>query len=174
MDEDGNNASSYTAERHVARKHFSIELDGHECALADLLALERSEAVTTAMQHAEVDRQIESVPSMQFVTTKLATAKATKAHAENGIAADVSKAWPEAMAAVTHPIHVKASIRIVRPLQWLGGMLANLWKLKGAQSNIANHRDVTMVDQDAKVYGAHNRATTFDVVRRIVFPTALL
>ena len=77
------------------------------------------------------------------------------------------------MAAATHPIHVKAAVRIDRNLHWRGGMLGELWKLKGPQSWIRSYRDVTMVEQDAKPYGAHNGPTSIDVVRRIVLPTAL-
>ena len=126
-----------------------------------------------SMKHKDVVRQLDSIPSVQFITASLASAKAKKANAESRLAADVSKAWPEAMAAITHPIHVKASVRIDRPLHWRGGMLAELWKAKGSTSSILNFRDVTMVDQEAKTLGQHNRTNSIDVVRKIVLQTAL-
>ena len=125
------------------------------------------------MKYRDVVRQLNAIPSVQFVTSSLASAKAKQANAELRLAADVSKAWPEAMAAVTHPIHVKAAVRIDRPLHWRGGMLAELWKSKGLRSWILNFRDVTMVDQLAKTYGSHNRSNSIDVVRNLVLPTAL-
>ena len=37
-------------------------------------------------------------------------------------------------------------------LQWLGGCLMELWKLKGAKACILNYRDITLADDEGKLF----------------------
>ena len=133
--------------------------------MAGILREERAKAITIANKFGNVVRQINSVPTMQYTNSRNATAKGLKAHAESRLAANINQARPGAMATAFHPLLVNSAIKIDRPLHWRGGMLSELWKMKGSQSTIINFRDTTKVDQDAKLYGGHNRRASMETIK---------
>ena len=71
---------------------------------------------------------------------------------------DIHKAFPVAIAALYHPIHVKAALRIEEPIQWKGSALATLWKGKGSTTVIDNHRELHIAPTDGKQYEASIRS----------------
>ena len=75
---------------------------------------------------------------------------------------------PKAIAAAYHPIHVKASMRIEAPTQWVGGCLANLYKGKGSTTGIENHRDATVACTDGKQFGSHLRTNLIAPMRELI------
>ena len=119
-DEDGINVQSSTAEKQVVRRHFARALNGTETSLAAILDTERREAVENAAKYRSVIRQLESIPALQFVTTKNASSKPNKGNGESCLAADVDKCCPSALAQASHPLQVKSAIYLDRPLQWRG------------------------------------------------------
>ena len=46
-------------------------LDGYKTSMVAILTAERMEAVDIAIKYSTVDRQAESIPSLQFVTVKM-------------------------------------------------------------------------------------------------------
>ena len=96
--------------KQLVRRHFAGALNVSETSLAAILDTERCEAVTNAAKYRYVNRQIDSVPTLQFVTTRNASSKPTKGNGESCLAADVDKCWPSALAQASHPLQVKAAI----------------------------------------------------------------
>ena len=106
-------------------------LHGAVTSLAAILDEERAECVAYALQMSKVERTLNDTPSMTFVTRTNAAAKLDKAHGESCVGAEVNRCWPIEVAKLTHPLHVKSTMNISRPLKWRGGMLGELWKCQG-------------------------------------------
>ena len=51
--------------------------------------------------------------------------------------------------------------------------MMELWKSKGSQSLIANYRDITACDQDAKTLGSHDRISVLQATGSMLIPTAM-
>lgn len=64
-------------------------------------------------------------------------------------------------------------MRIEQPIQWLGGRLATLWKVRGSMAYITNHRDITITCVGANQYASHTRAGLFSPPRHIVGRSSL-
>ena len=89
---------------------------------------------------------------LPYVTRRHVAAKVSKGHGEGVVAPDAHICWPIQMARLTHPLHVESAIYISMALQWRGGQLAELWKMKGSQAFIKYVRDITLYEEDAKMY----------------------
>eukprot|EP00973_Karenia_brevis_P014743 2013288-Karenia_brevis.AAC.1 len=87
--------------------------------------------------------------------------------------AEVHKLLPDVMAVLLHPLHVKSSLTIRRPLQWKGGQLMNLWKGKASPSLIKNHRDVMLADHDGKVFSSLQRSELMPSVSKLIKRTQM-
>ena len=129
--------------------------------------------MATAVRSASIVKIVEAIPTKQYTVMRHAAAKAGAGVGEALVAPEVHKAWPLEMARLTHPIHVKSTVFISRPIQYRGGQLMELWKKKGSRSLMSSQRDVTLCDEDSKVLGGHNRSSVMPVVRSIVSPTAM-
>ena len=173
INDDGNFAQSSTEERGIVENHFCRLLKGIHEALKAVLVRERQEAVQWAASHADVVRCIESIPALQEVTSRHASAKASKGIGEGCLGPDAHKCYPEAIGRLMHPVHVKSCVFISRPLQFRGGQLQELWKKKKARSQITSFREVLLCDEDAKVLGGHNRQVSFPCVREMVSEAAM-
>jgi hypothetical protein len=61
--------------------------------------------------------------------------------------------FPEEMARIQFPLVLKSFVRVQPPLQWKGGMLCELCKMKGSPSSCGNYRDVMLADDAGKAVG---------------------
>ena len=75
MDQDGEFAITYAAERRIVQNHFRILLNGITSSLAAILCSEREQMVQVAVNKSTIVRRIEAIPSKQFVVRRHAAAK---------------------------------------------------------------------------------------------------
>ena len=155
--EPGVPATSYVEECNVVRCKFASLLHGQTMAYEDVVLAERRSASARACKHSDISLDLDAIPSVTQLTRRHAAVKALKGVGESRIGGEAHKLLPHAMAFVLHPLHTKVAVSLRRPLQWNGGQLMTLWKAKGARANIDNHRDITLADQDSKIFGAHLR-----------------
>ena len=59
-------------------------------------------------------------------------------------------------------------VRLLVPLQWKGGMLTELYKNKGPQSDISSYRDIFLGDYDGKGFTKIIRKTLLPMASNIV------
>ena len=119
---------------------------------------QRSQMAERAAMNSTVCRQLGAVPALSFIQKKNASVNQYKAISDNRMGPDIQKAFPAAMAALYHPIHVKSALRIEEPIQRKGSALATLWKGKGSTTVIANHRELHIAPTDGKQYEASIRS----------------
>ena len=148
-------------------------LSGEICKLEDILNDGRQQAFSYAAKHATIVRCRDAIPTMQYVVGKHSAAKIGNGFGESLVMSDAHKTWPIELARLSHPMHVKATVYIARPLQYRGGMFQELWKKKGARSAIVSHREIMLDDPDGNVLRSHNRLSIIAVVRSSVTPTAM-
>ena len=93
---------------------------------------ERATEVAEAKKHSTIVRRLEAIPVGQYVVKQHAAAKTGKGFGEGLVTSDAHKCWPLELARMSHPMHVKASVYIARPLPFRGGLLQELWEEKRA------------------------------------------
>ena len=79
------------------------------------------------------------------------------AHGKNGtgeivVGGEAKKLLALALATVTHPLHVKASMYLRLPFHWLGGCLQELYKGRGTRASILSYREVTLAYDEGKAF----------------------
>ena len=95
-----------------------------------------------AERNATVIKHASDIPTKAFVVERHAASKADTGVGEPLAASSVHKAWPLEMAKLTHPMHIKSSIHIARPLQSRGAMLMGLWK-ENDRFRASNHSEMS-------------------------------
>ena len=118
-------------------------------------------------------RDLASVPSVVAINRAHVDLTALNGIGESCIGGVAHNLLPHEMTALLHPVHVKESMYIRRPLQNNGGQLHTLWKMKGSQALINNHRDITLSDQDSKVSGRAVRSQTIPATKVITAESQL-
>eukprot|EP00959_Pyramimonas_sp_CCMP1952_P360680 7554071-Pyramimonas_sp.AAC.1 len=71
---------------------------------------------------------------------------------------ELFKAAPLECARLFHPLVFKSVLAVQPPLQWKGGHLFELYKDKGAMTDIPSYRDVTICEAASKSLPSHARA----------------
>eukprot|EP00973_Karenia_brevis_P022138 3045717-Karenia_brevis.AAC.1 len=168
---DGRPAASYHDEQILVRDHFGKLLKAHPSQFADMVARDRADALFHACEHATVTRQLDVLPSIDYLTRKYAGASPLKGVGELAYGCELHKLLPHTMAFITHPLHVKTALTVRAPVQWMGGQITHLWKKKGDMKAIKNHRDITLADCDGKDFGGHLRGCLLPAVERMTVPT---
>ena len=70
-------------------------------------------------------------------------------------------------------MHVKVSLRLEHPIQWLGSALATLFKGKGSSSLIAHYREVHIAQHDGKIFDANTGTQLIDPLAAIKLSQAI-
>jgi hypothetical protein len=141
----------------IIRVYFEKQLDGRTVPFEDLVLEERKCLFHEASVLGDFSLDLECIPSLPSITRAHSAIKPLKGIGENAIGGEAYKLLPLETSKLLHPLHVKAAAQISYPIQWAGGQLHTLWKSKGSQSLISNHRDITLTCQDAKVAGRYLR-----------------
>ena len=75
------------------------------------------------------------------------------------------KEFPDEVAQLQFPLVIKSFVRVQPPLQWKGGMLSELFKMKGSPSSCGNYRDILLADDAGK--------SVFKLIRQRLLPYAV-
>ena len=158
LDPQGVPAASDFDERTIVKKHFQGKLEAADYTFGGMIDDDRAECASRAPELAAVEKSLVAIPSLTAVVHRHAHAK-YNGMGKVPLGGEVKRLLPRTIAAMVHPLHVKAAIFIRLPVHWLGGCIQELWKGKGSRSLIAQYRDITLADLDGKVFGAFVRAS---------------
>ena len=92
------------------------------------------------------------VPARSHLRAAYVKLKRGTGHGEDAIPNEAFIAAPDEMAALFHPIWMKATLRLQHPVLWKGGMLSELWKGKGSAANCDNSRGIVVSDSSGKSF----------------------
>jgi hypothetical protein len=152
VDDKSRPAQSLRDERILFRGHFADLLGGTPCKFEYLV---RQDRFVNSSRHDGVDplclpKCIPSVPDLIMLFNSYANGKG---FGEGRICTDVFKKFSKHLAVYYFPLYVKTFVRVQPPLQWKGGLLAELFKGKGSPSMRGNYRDVLLADDSGKAVG---------------------
>ena len=92
-------------------------LEGESTTVQMHIEDQRSQMVERAVMNSTVCRALGAVPALSFIQKKNAGVNQYRAIIDNRMGPDIHKAFPAAMAALYHPIHVKSALHIEEPRQ---------------------------------------------------------
>ena len=148
---DGLPSSSHRAERQVVQEHFGGKLHAHASTMCEVIDEEREYARVALPSRAAVAKSLDAVPTLTFCVSKNAKGR-LRGTSDIVIGGEVGRLVPRSYAAALHPLHVKTSMYMRNPVQFLSNVLHELWKGSGAQSNVEMYRDISLVDGDGKTF----------------------
>ena len=152
-DDQGNPATSYTYEREVFRQHFSNLLGGTTMQFAEAIQKERNyytQRMHVPMRDAP---RASSIPTPSEIMKLIGVSKFKKAVGEDLLGGEIFGKCRYEMAKLFHPLFVKSILQVRPPMQYRGGMAAELYNGKGPQSDTSSYRDVCLADFSAKIFG---------------------
>jgi len=167
---DGVISQTYREEREAFREHFSSLMHGRSMDFKDVVAIDRSNT-RDRYGDLELENIWMSIPSFTDVVSFGLDAKVGKAPGENRIIGSVHRVFAIALAYMYYPLVVKTFIRIQPPIQYKGGMIYEIYKLKGAHHLCKSFRDVLLANDSGKHVGKHVRSNLLPRARSLVHKT---
>jgi len=165
--DDGLVAGTKFQDKLVFREHFASQLGGSECLLSDLVVndLNSLSMHDRAAPYPPSDGILDSLPGLNGLAQYFALAS-KGAFGEDKCPGKISKKIPRLMAAFYYPLVFKTFCRLQPPIQWMGGILHELFKNKGSSAVRGNYRDILLGNVDGKCVTKH--------VRSILVPVAFI
>ena len=95
---------------------------------------ERTHAAGAAAELALVNKSWDAMPALGAVILRHSKAKLNGA-GELPLSGEAKALFPQTMSRIMHPLHTKAALYVRLPVQFTGGCVQELWKLKGSKSS---------------------------------------
>ncbi|CAE7241226.1 Pol [Symbiodinium sp. CCMP2592] len=94
------------------------------------------------MEQSEITWKCEWLPSLTDFESLMRRVKPGKAGGLDGLPSDLLAACPTGMSQITYPLYLKSLLTFRQPIQWRGGVLFELFKRSGMQSQVESHRSI--------------------------------
>ena len=151
VDDFGVPAQSLHDERVLFRDHFSELLGGTTCLFEHLVVKDRT---VSSSRYDDISHEClhKCIPSISDVVMQFNSLVKGKGFGESRVCTDVYKRFSSCMAVYYYPLYTKSYIRIQPPLQSKGGLLVELFKMKGSSAVRGNYRDILLSDDGGKSF----------------------
>ena len=152
QDSTGKLAQGPAEEKAIFREHFTPLLGGVARSFESLVSKDRS-APDSRFTDVHPSQLSQCVPTPNVLSRIYRGLHKGKGFGEGLICTDVFKEFPNEMSRIQFSLVLKSFVRVQPPLQWKGGMLCELFKMKGSPSVCGNYRDVLLADDSGKAVG---------------------
>ena len=141
VDKHGIISQTYAEERHAFKDHFCDLMQGDPMTFEQVVLDDRND---TRDRFGDFDFQDiwKSIPSPSDTLSMNLSAKVGKAPGENRIIGKVHRVFAKLITTLTYPLVLKTYARIQPPIQYKGGMIHEVYKMKGPMHLCSSFRDV--------------------------------
>jgi len=170
VDKHGIISQTYAEERHAFKDHFCDLMQGDPMTFEQVVLDDRND---TRDRFGDFDFQDiwKSIPSPSDTLSMNLSAKVGKAPGENRIIGKVHRVFAKLITTLTYPLVLKTYARIQPPIQYKGGMIHEVYKMKGPMHLCSSFRDVLLANDSGKHICKRIRSKVMPWASRLVNST---